>query len=221
MARERDAVTWLSLAGVLGPVWLVGGSFALGASRPGYDPLRDAISELGERGASTSLLWNAGGFFIVGILFALYAVAVRAEFRFGWLLVLTVLQAGLLASAANLPCDPGCPPVPETSTMLGHIVVGLGFFAITCLLPIVAWATFRSRSGWESYAKPSLAVGVVLVGLFILGPTLGPDRVGAWQRVTLIVAFSWQIAVALRLYRARSSKLGLDRAAVAPRPGRP
>lgn len=186
---------------MLVPIWLLGGSLALGLTRPGYEPLRDAISELGERGAPTALTWNVAGFGGVALLYAGYAVAIRAGFGAGWLFRLTVLQAVLIAASAALFCDPGCPPVPATPMMFGHIVVGLAYFATTTLLPLVAWGTFRHRPAWRSWMRPSLAVGVILVVLFFIGPALGEDRVGAWQRFHLLLALSWHAAVALHLHR--------------------
>lgn len=190
----------MALAGALIPVWLLGGSLFVGSLRTGYDPLRDAISELGEQGAPTALLWNVGGFGVVALLSAAYSFAIRAGLRTRLLFWLAVLQAIFMAAGAYFYCDPGCPPVPETARMVGHIVAGLTYFGITCILPLVAWRTFRRRQEWHAYARPSLAVGVVLIGLFIVGPTLGQDRVGVWQRATLLIALSWQTAVALRLH---------------------
>lgn len=200
MRVQGDLLARSALAGAVLPVWMLGGALAAGLLRPGYDPLRDAISELGEKGAATALLWNVGGFGVVAVLYAAYAIAVRAGFGTGWLFRLTVLQAVLIAASAYFACDPGCPAVPETATMTGHIVVGLAYFAITTVLPLVAWRAFRTRPGWGSFARPSLAVGAVLVVLFLIGPMLGEDRVGMWQRGTLLVAYGWQTAVAVRLH---------------------
>jgi len=199
MSATRQRLARFALAGVVLPVWLLGGSLVFGALRPGYAPLRDAISELGERGAPNALVWNIGGFGIVALLYGLYAIALRAGFGSGWLFRLAVLQAIFIAAGASLDCDPGCPPVPQTTTMLGHMIVGLAYFAITTVLPLVAWQTFRRLPEWRPYARPSLAVGVLLVALFFIGPTLGQDRVGVWQRVVLVIAYAWQIAVAVHL----------------------
>ena len=199
MPTQRQLLPWFALAGVLQPFWLFGLSISLGLLRPGYEPLRDAISELGERGAPNALLWNVGGFGVTAALYAAYAIAIRGWFGSGWLFRLTVLQAIFFAASASFNCDAGCPAVPQSGTMLGHIIAGLVCFAITCVLPLVAWRTFRGRWEWASYVQPSLLVGLVLVALFVVGPFLGQDRVGVWQRSTLAVAYAWQIAVALRL----------------------
>lgn len=194
---------WPALAGILQPLWLVGAALLLGATRPGYDPLRDGISELGEAGAPTALAWNLGGFGVVALLHATYALAIRSAFGTGWLFRLTVLQATLIAASGVFRCDPGCPAVPATPLMLLHTLVGLSYFAVTVAAPLVAWRTFRRRPEWRALARWSLAAGGLLVLLFLIGPALGADRVGVWQRATLLTAGAWQASVAFRLLRLR------------------
>ena len=200
----------LALAGVLQPVLLFGGSFLLGALRPGYEPVRDAISELGEQGAANAWLWDLGGFGGMALLYALYSVAIRAAFGGGWLFRLVLIQAIASAGSGLFSCDPGCPPVPQSTSMWGHTISGLTYFAITSVIPFVAWRTFRARTEWRSLAPVSLGVGVILALLFVIGPTLGPDRVGVWQRIDLAVAYAWQIVVALHV-RATFKRVGVER----------
>jgi hypothetical membrane protein len=190
----------LAFAGVFLPVLLLGGSLVLGAVRPGYDPLRDALSELGEQGATNALLWDIGGFGGSALLYALYSVAIRAGFGGGWLFRLVVLQAIATAGSGLFSCDAGCPPVAVSTSGWLHTVSGLTYFAVTALLPFVAWRSFRSRTEWRSLASVSLGMGVLLTVLFFIGPALGADRVGLWQRTFLVPAFAWQIALALRLH---------------------
>ena len=54
------------------------GSIVFGAARPGYDLTR-AISELGQQGWTNAIAWNVLGFGVSGILYALFAVAIRAR----------------------------------------------------------------------------------------------------------------------------------------------
>ena len=190
----------LALAGILMPIWFLGFATLLGATRAGYDPLRDAISELGEQGAPNPFLWQLGGFLVAaGIEFA-YAWALKAEFGARALFWLTALASGALAVAAGAPCDPGCPPVPTSPTMAVHTVAGLTFFGMLTVIPFAAWWSFRRRAGWRDLAWATLAVGVGLGVLFVVGPSLGADRIGVWQRSFLLIAFTWQGVVAWRLH---------------------
>ena len=83
----------------------------------------------------------------------------------------------------------------------GHTVAGLTYFAVTCVLPLVAWRAFRG-SEWRWLAPISLVAGIVLVGLFLVGPfVFGRELVGVWQRTTLVLVGAWAAVVALRLSR--------------------
>ena len=191
---------WLALGGVLEAMWILGASSVLGALREGYQPLRDAISELGAEGCRDPMLWNLGGFGIAAALYALYASALRRG-PSRWLFRLAVVQAIAIAASGAFNCDPGCPQKPLSLHGTLHTVFGLGYFAVTSAVPLVAWRGFRKHDAWRSLAPYSLVTGVLLVVGSLVGPTLGPDRIGLWQRTFLVCAYAWQITVALRLYR--------------------
>jgi hypothetical protein len=48
-------------------------------------------------------------------------------------------------------------------------------------------------------SRGSLVVGVVLVAWLLLEPQFEAYQLGFWQRASLVVALSWQLAVALRV----------------------
>lgn len=192
----------LALAGAIEPVWFLGGSVLFGSWRSGYEVGR-AISELGQQGSTNAVAWNVVGFGGAAVLHALFAVAIGAGLGRGWLFRVSALQAVSIAASGLLSCDPGCPPVMSSWQGSAHVVAGLTYFILTCIVPLVAWQTLRRRAVWRSFAPVSLAAGVVLVGLFIAGPILfgTPALVGYWQRLTLVIAGAWSSAIALRLYR--------------------
>ena len=193
-----------ALAGALEPVWLLVGSAAVGALRPGYDATH-AISELGQQGSAYAVAWNVAGFGVSALLLALFALAIRDALGGGWLFRITILQAIFLAAGGTFGCDPGCPPLMTTWQGWAHTVVGLTYFALTCVSPLVGWRTFRTLPEWRSLAPVSLAAGVALVGLFLAGPFVFPPAVvGLWQRITLATVGAWTSVVALRLWRGAS-----------------
>jgi hypothetical protein len=122
------------------------------------------------------------------LLNALYAVAIRDAFGTGAFFVATVLQAVTIAGSATFSCDTGCPPVALSTAGFLHTVFRLPYFAITCVAPFLAWRAFRGRDEWRALSTISLVMGVLLVGLFLMGPTLGADRVGLWHRLVLVPA---------------------------------
>lgn len=214
MASNARRSSLLALAGALQPIWILGGSLLFGSWRAGYD-VSHAISELGQQGSTNAVAWNALGFGGSALLYTLFAVAISAALGRGWLFRLTALQAVSIAAGGTFSCDPGCPPVMSSWQGWAHTVAGLLYFAVTCIVPLVAWRTFARNAGWRSLAPASLVAGVVLVGMFFAGPFLGPALVGIWQRVTLLVAGAWAAAVALHLHRSLRSPTAAD--AIAPR----
>lgn len=213
MASNARRSSLLALAGALQPIWFLGGSLLFGSWRSGYD-VSHAISALGEQGSTNAVAWNVLGFGGSALLYTLFAGAVSAALGRGWLFRLTALQAVSIAASGTFGCDPGCPPMMSSWQGWAHTVVGLLYFAVTCIVPVVAWRTFRRRAPWRSLAPASLVAGVVLVGLFFAGPFLfGPELVGIWQRLTLLVAGAWATLVALRVHRSLRSPTAADQVA--------
>lgn len=194
-----------ALAGIIEPFVPLGGSVVFGALRPGYNASH-AISELGQQGSAYAVVWNVVGFGGSALLYALFGVAIGAALGRGWLFRLVAFQAVSLGASGVFSCDPGCPPMMSSWQGWTHTVVGLAYFAAACVVPLVAWRTFRRSTGWRSLAPVSLVAGVILIGLFFVGPILfGPDLVGFWQRITLAIAGAWTATVALRLWRLPST----------------
>jgi hypothetical protein len=179
------------------PFWFLGFATILGLTREGYDPLRDAISRLGEQGAANSLVWQLGGFFTGGVLELGYAGALWSTFR-------GALMTGLMVAIAALLATSAAAPMP----MELHMIAGLVLFACLALLPLAAWRQFRRLPEWADLSRGSLVVGVVLVVWFLMQPNFEPDRLGLWQRAFLVVALGWQVIVASRVRRLARRSLG-------------
>lgn len=211
----------LALAGLLGPLWFLGGSLIFGALRPGYDPLVQAISRLGEQGGGHALAWNLVGFATTGLLHLAFALALlRALGRRAagaWMAGLMALAGLTLLGAGKFSCDPGCPVVPASADGVLHNVVGLTYFAVLAVLPLVGWRAFAARDAWRGLARPSLLVGPLLVALFVASPILfGPSHVGLGQRLFLLPAYAWQAVIAVRLFQQTTGDVLTRGRAMAP-----
>ena len=194
----------LTLAGAVEPVWLLGTAAIFGAFRAGYDATH-AISELGEQGAPNAVAWNVAGFGVAALLLAVFAFAIRDSLGAGWLFRVVLLQALFLGASATFGCDPGCPPTMSSWQGWAHVVVGLVYFALACVSPLVGWRAIRAHPQLRSLAPVSVAAGLALVALFFAGPVVfGPGLVGVWQRITLGTAGAWTTLVALHLWSVRS-----------------
>jgi hypothetical membrane protein len=74
---------WLGLGGMFAPLVFVGAVVLTAAGRPEYRHATQAISELGEVGASQAALMNYGGFLLYGILIVGLAVGLHRSIRQG------------------------------------------------------------------------------------------------------------------------------------------
>jgi hypothetical protein len=191
----------LALAGGIQPIYFLGVVTLFGALRAGYS-IDHAGSELGQQGSENAIAFNIVAFGGGALLYGLYAIAVATYFGRGWLFWLTLGQAVTMGSSGVFSCDPGCPQVMVTPVGWGHTAFGLTYFVIAVILPAFAAREFRRRPEWRSFAAASVITCLVLVVLFVTGPTVfGAAHIGLWQRLTLAILAAWSIPVALRLHR--------------------
>ena len=97
----------LQLGKLAGP-WFFTCLFAAAAYFPGYSHLTKAVSELGAFGAPNALIWNTLGFFVTGVLVALFGVGLRdllvkkrVQSTGGW----AVIAIGVTFAATAIPAD--------------------------------------------------------------------------------------------------------------------
>jgi hypothetical protein len=197
-------------AGVLAPVVYVATWAVLGATRPGYDPVRQAISELGEQGASTAPAMSLG-FVVFGLLGLPFAAALRRTLPVGGRLARVVAATAALCGlatigAAVLPCSPGCPGPGATATDTGHAVVAVVGYLALMGTPLLVWLALRrtDSSGWRRFGRWSLTAGA-LGSALMLGWALGwfGDAGGAAQRGFNTLADAWWATAGVAVIRTR------------------
>jgi len=200
-----------------GPLFVVGFT-AIGASRPGYDWRRHAVSSLAAGRAG----WvQRANFVLTG---ALYCIATRglarspkqgATARVVPALILGV-GVGLVGSGlfvtdpvAGFPPEgpdhngsDGSPSAPTRGGMLHNlcaipIFAGIPIAAMTCATS----AARRRESRWASYSAGS-ALGMTLAfarfGAAFGGAPRLAGRGGLWQRISIAVGFGWLSALSFR-----------------------
>jgi hypothetical membrane protein len=181
-----------------------------GATRPGYDPWRNFVSQLstGERGwlqianfvvCGTLFLAGAGGLWRVR---APHAIAVIIG-----VLGLSLIIAGIFVTDPGLGYPPGERVLPRpTLHDTIHRLVSLPAFLALGIAPIAAALQIRSARAWTVY---SLLSGIVSLAFFaaMVAAAAQEERVvsgtaiGLLQRVSIIAAFVWFSAFFARLRR--------------------
>lgn len=197
-------------AGTVGPALFFSVVLVEGAIRPGYRPLRDAISELsiGPRG------WiQTTNFVVFGILFLIFAAGVKTAFRHSHAgragaALLFAIGAGVLGSGV-FPAEPW---PPSSMSAIGLLHLACAMLLVFALLPIATAFMARAVAGdarWRPLMWPtvltSIATFVLLAGgLALMSPPGRPPRIGnhyagLLQRCDVAVFLAWQVAVARRL----------------------
>lgn len=182
-----------AVGGIAGPAAFVLSWAALGASRSGYSPVWDHISDLAAIGAPTRVGMTTGlVVYGVGMLSYGAAAAVASSRAIGALAAATGVAA---IAVAALPL--------ESSVAAGHgVAAGFGYLTLAAI-PAVG-AVRLARKGRTRWAVASGAVAVVAgVALVVSGTGAAP---GLAQRVGLTIADIWVAAHAWTLVRGRLSR---------------
>ena len=216
-----SAVRNLLYAGVAGPLLFIGAFLIEGFTRPGYSQWRNYVSQLATGDSGWTQVVNflvCGGcllLFAIGLRSALTGsrAAIGAPVIFG-LFGLALLAAGIFSTDPALGYPAGAPPVHTTHGLI-HGLAGLfAFSALSAAAFVMAWH-FGGRPGSRRWQMYSLAVGFLVIALFIaFTATSAADGAGRWpsaptgllQRIAIIAGWTWIAMVAWCLLR--ESRLG-------------
>jgi len=195
---------------VIGPILFLSVALVEGATRPGYDAVRQFVSllSLGDGG------WTQVVNFVVsGALIAAFGLGLRQTFaesgRGRWVPRLVILVGVALAWCGVFSGDPtlGYPagaPAGVPSDMSWHAGLHyLGAATIFLGLPVATFITARQAraTGASGFALHSALSGLVMLGGWIAGfVVVGPsglvETAGLWQRIAIVAGFQWLVVVA-------------------------
>lgn len=189
----------LAACGVLAPLQFTLAWVVLGATRPGYDPRRQYISELAAVGAPDAGPMIAA-FLTLGLLTLAFAHGLRRALGGGGAALagtalIAVFGLGSLGSGL-FRCDPGCggsSPANTAHTVSAHL--GLGALVLATLVLSVRFGRDRRWSGLSIYSR---LTGVGAFAIFVRG-FAAFGGVGLGQRLFIATLFLWLAVVALRL----------------------
>jgi hypothetical protein len=203
----------LLLAGILGPALFVATTLIDGATRPGYDAVRQYVSllSLGDRGWVESLNFVVSGLLIAGFGLGLWRTMERRTGR--WMAGLVVVAglafvwSGLFSTDPEQGYPAGAPPglppsqsLPATLHYLGS-VVGFTSLAIACALSARrgTGSGAPASTGWAVYSLigGAIVLGGWLAGFFIIGSWGVAPAAGLLQRITIVAGMQWLLVTAV------------------------
>ena len=183
---------------------ILAGATAWGGSvYPGYDHLRQYISELGATGAATGAAVSVAFMVSGALLTAFWLLCIGLFARSP----LTIIGFGL--SALNglglffggvFPCDFQCSLAsPSPAAMLHELLGGIGYLCGIVGVLVVGLA-MRNRPGGRALFSLALICGVPAAAtIWLIHP--GFEFYGAAQRVVEVALAVWTLAVAFHVRR--------------------
>lgn len=216
---------WQLWAGVVGPVFFVVVALIEGVTRPGYNPWRHFVSQLGTSSQGWEQIAN---FIVCGALVLFFAGGLRGSLGPGkgmtagpvllGVFAVGLLVAGLFVTDPALGYPPGVPtPAPQTVHGTIHGLAGLAVFVS---LPLACFALARRFAGdprWRGWAPYSILTGLLVLASFVAANVSSVlDMTGAvpnaptglLQRLGIIAGWVWLALLALRLLRGEARVSG-------------
>ena len=232
--RNYPLVTKLLIAcGAIGPLLFILVFLVEGATRPGYSQWRNFVSELG---ASNQGWMQDINFLFCGLCMICFAVGLRQVFRSGKGSIAGPVLLGLfgmsLIIAGIFPTDPGLGYYPDGFTTV-HTLHGIihaanaipAFSTLTFAIVVLAlrFAKDPAWRGWDRYSVISaiLVLGFFIACVYVSGldqqGVLPNSPTGFFERITIIVGWTWLALVTIRLLRQmRTSEHATGEASDAP-----
>ena len=217
--RWNLSARWLALAGVIGPILFELMFTIAGLLRPGYSPIRQAVSDLGV--GPNAWIQNAN-FVVFGLLLIAFAIGfyrgMRSVISGGWLmacLVLLILSGAGMGGAGYFTVpDPNDPPELQVLQGILHMLCFLAAFVSPAIaLVIIGWR-LRQDAKWRGYGRYSMITGLVALVLIALvflffapGSPLSEVRIGGLvQRILALEVFAWHVVMGWRLFTLDGSR---------------
>jgi hypothetical membrane protein len=195
---------YLAICGMLAPLAAIA-FMLIGASvTPGYDYIRNTLSELSAVGAPHPEWMNAGfvsyGILIIGLSFAVrQRLAPRTGTTVVWLMII-IHGVGVILTAVfpyNAAITEGLHSLKDASHHLVSITACVAFIIGMLIMARMLWA----ESAWRGVTRLSLvAIGIVsILFVFTLIPVFR-DIAGLLQRISALAMFIYIEALSIRCF---------------------
>lgn len=187
------------IAAIIGPIQSVLGWTIAGSLWPGYDPVRQTISDLAANESPVN--WIMSSFFVFGGILTLIA-SVYAR---------TLATPGRVALFLSAICTFGLTifPTPLVGYSLMHRIFAIASFVLSAGWPILAMR-FHKDAPWIIRPTASI-IGTALqtaLALWFLSTWTDPSatNVGVWERIVAVSQSLYISTVLIVIYRSGKRK---------------
>lgn len=194
------------LGGAVGAVSFVVVFLVNDAVKPDYEPMRDFVSEasIGRGG------WvQIANFLVTGILLLASSFALSRTVGAWTGRLVGLVGAGL--TAAGVFVSDAVPHGHVTWHGIAHNAVSILVFASLSLACITA-ARWRPTPNWRRYC---IGTGIAVPALFLVAGAASQTS-GLWQRLTIVVGWSWLAVLELRARRSARPSSTTKRCSTGP-----
>jgi len=213
IASEKDTVelvikeNYLFLSGILGTIVYVFNVLLGGIITPEYSHIRNAVSELTQRGAPNIVILSTL-FVVSALLILLFGIAIIMRYKHqnrklyagGVLIAIYGIFAALLASI--FPQDPIGGESSFTGTM--HLVIaGLTALAIMSGILLSGLGIDKQTVTWSGFKLYSFITVILVFGFGTPTPILIMNNIellGLFERLTQLADLQWFVVFAAKLY---------------------
>jgi hypothetical protein len=204
--KKERLVRLAGIAGMLAFGVDTAGTTILGLLKPGYDPIRSTISELGERGGVNSLAASIA-FIVIGLAEAAFAIGLYRRSRLSRLALggsILMLVNGLAdyVGSGFFPCDAG--GKYESASGQVHFAASVIGMAVMVFPAFCYWRVFAKAGRTRDAAVTACAAFAVLVGAIAFNVAFFTDSwLGVAQRFMDFAYFTWVFALSVNMIRKR------------------
>ncbi|WP_051315945.1 DUF998 domain-containing protein [Algoriphagus vanfongensis] len=180
------------ITGVLAPITFCILFWVFGKANPSFDFLEDYVSKLGAAGEPNAFLWNLLGFFLVGILLAVFGYCYGATIQ-NRLVGFLLGGFGLGFSLISIPISMNNPEALVSKFHILAVCLGLACW-------MFGLAKISAISGISPQTKilSNLAAGAIVISIF--GFVFGFYSMTVTHRLVFSVVFFWTFLTSLGLW---------------------
>lgn len=199
----RLLAVWTAFAGY---ALMIGMIVWAGAAWPGYDHLRQFISELGATGAPNGQAFSVWGFIVPGVLLMIFPVAAflalpRSVAGFIGFALIVLFASGAFFGGVY-PCDLGCVTEGGSESQKMHELLGLGGYVSAPLALLLVGVASRKWPG-AGALFPLGIVGAIVAAVAMPMMVMDIEFDGAAQRALEGAMALWILVCATDLARRR------------------